>query len=90
MQDVYKETRQCVACHISKSEKRWIQAAWRRETLKVENAVVSKEQSSMEEVDVRLKFEDNTIQLHGERIKQEWKVEIGKTGTASSWMHHLG
>ena len=27
----------------------------------------------MEEVDMRLKFEDNAIQLDGERIKQEWK-----------------
>ena len=35
IKDVYKETRLRVACCISKSENRWIQAAWRRETLKV-------------------------------------------------------
>ena len=41
MRDVYKETRLRVACYMSKSENRWIQAAWRRETLKEENAVVT-------------------------------------------------
>ena len=54
------------------SKNRWIQAAWRRETLKVENAVVT-EARTMEAVGMRLKFEDNAIQLDGEWIKQEWK-----------------
>ena len=52
---------------MSKLENRRIQVAWRRETLKVENAVVIKE------VGIRLKFEDNAIQMDGERIEQEWK-----------------
>ena len=38
------------------SKNRWIQAAWRRETLKVENAVVT-EARTMEAVGMRLKFE---------------------------------
>ena len=41
MQDVYKETRLRVACYMSKSENKWIQAVWGRETLKVENAIVT-------------------------------------------------
>ena len=35
IKDVYKETRLRVACCILKSENRWIQAASRRETLKI-------------------------------------------------------
>lgn len=58
---------------MSMSENRWIQAAWRRETLKEENAVVTEARTTMEEVGIRLEFEDNTIQLDGERIDQEWK-----------------
>ena len=73
MRDLYKETRLRIACYMSKLENRWIQAARRRETLKVENAVVNEAQTIMEEVGMRLKLDDNTIQLNGERIEQEWK-----------------
>ena len=74
MQNVYKETRLQVAYYISQQENRQLQAAWRRETLKVENAVVTVAQTTMEEVGMRLKFNVNTIQLDGEQIKQEWKL----------------
>ena len=70
IQDVYKETRLRVACYMSKSENMWIQAACRRETLKVENAVMIGAQTTMEEVGMRLKFEDNAIQLDGYRLKR--------------------
>ena len=50
-----------------------IQAAWIRETLMVENAIVTETRTTMEEVGMRLKFEDNAIQLDGERIEKEWK-----------------
>ena len=73
MRDLYKETRLRMACYMSKSENRWIQAARRRETLKVENAAVNEARTIMEEVGMRLKFDDNAIQLNGERIEQEWK-----------------
>ena len=56
-----------------KSENRWIQAAWRRETLKVENVVVNKGLITMEEVGARLKFEDNAVQLDAEQMEQVWK-----------------
>ena len=55
----------------AKSENKWIQAAWRREKLKIENAVVIEARTTMEEESMRLKFDDNVIQLDGERIKQE-------------------
>ena len=73
MRDVYKETRLRVACYMSKSENRWIQAAWRRETLKEENAVVTEARTTMEEAGITLEFKDNMIQLNGEQIDQEWK-----------------
>ena len=41
MRDVYEETRLRVACYMSKSKNRLTQATWRRETLNVENAVVT-------------------------------------------------
>ena len=52
MQDVYKETTLCVACYMSKLENRWIQAAWSREIMKVEDTVVTKAQITMEEVGI--------------------------------------
>ena len=73
MRDVYKETRLCVACYMSKSENRLIQAAWRRDTLKEENAVVTEARTTMEEAWITLEFKGNMIQLNGEQIDQEWK-----------------
>ena len=73
MRDVYKETRLRMACYMSKSENRWIQVPWKRETLKVENAAVTEALTTMEEESVRLKFDDNAIHLDGEQIKQKWK-----------------
>ena len=42
VEDVYKETRLCVACYMHKSTNQWIQAAQRWELLKEENAIVNK------------------------------------------------
>ena len=58
---------------MSKSENRWIQAAYRSKILKVENTVVTEAWATIEELDVMFKFEDNAIQLDGDRIEQEWK-----------------
>ena len=63
MRNVYKETRLRVVCYMSKSENRWIQATWRRETLQAQNPIVTEARTTMEEVGRKLKFEDNTIQL---------------------------
>ena len=82
MLDVYKETRLRVACYMSKSENRWIQAAWKRETLKVENAAVTEARTTMEELGIRVKFEDNAIQLDCEWIEQEWKPTWKRVKTA--------
>ena len=37
---MYKETRLCVACYMAKSTRGWIEAAWRRDTIKEENTIV--------------------------------------------------
>ena len=77
-----KETKLRVICYMQKSKNRWIQVAGARETLKVENVVLTEGQTIMEEVGGRLKFEDNATQLFGERIKQEWKPAWKRVKTA--------
>ena len=71
MMDVYKETRLRVACYMAKSTNRWIEAAWMRETMKEENAIVMESIKTMEEVGVRLRFEDDSIRLDEEVIEAE-------------------
>ena len=34
LRDTYKEARMCVTCYMAKLTNRWIEAAWRRETIK--------------------------------------------------------
>ena len=63
MRDVYKETRLRVACYMAKSTNRWIKAAWRREQMKEENAIVMESMMAMNEVGVRLRFEGDSIRL---------------------------
>ncbi len=41
LRDTYKETRLRVACYMAKSPNRWIEAAWRREMGKEENAIAA-------------------------------------------------
>ena len=84
MRDVHEETKLRVACYMSKSENRWIQAAWSRETLKVENAVVTEARTTMEEVGMRLKFEDNAMQLNGEQIRKKREVNLEKGKNSAS------
>ena len=76
MRDAYKETKLQVACYMAKSTNRWIRAAWRREGNKEENAIVVESMSTMDEVGVRLRFEDNSIRLEEEVIDKatEYKV----------------
>ena len=87
MRDVHEETRLRVACYMSKSENRWIQAAWRRETSNVENAVVTEARTTMEEVGMGLKFEENAMQLDGEQIRKkvEANVEKGKNSASKGY-----
>ena len=59
LRDTYKETRLHVACYMAKSTSWWIEAARRRETIKEENSVVVELVKLMEEVGVRLHFEEN-------------------------------
>ena len=42
MRDVYAETRTRVACYMCKSNNKWIQVAWQRETVKENNAIIDK------------------------------------------------
>ena len=40
MRDVYVETRTSVTCYMCKSNNKWIQAAWQRETMKETNTII--------------------------------------------------
>ena len=71
MRDVYKETRLRVACYMAKSTNRWIKAAWRREQMKEENAIVMESIMTMNEVGVRLRFEGDSIRLDDEIIDDD-------------------
>ena len=75
LRNTFKETRLRVACYIAKSTNRWIEAAWRRETIKKENAIVAELVKTMEEVGVRFRFEGKSIRLGNEVIdeEKEWK-----------------
>ncbi len=76
LRDTYKETRLRVACYMAKSPNRWIEAAWRREMGKEENAIVA--ESVMAEAGVRMRFEENSIRLDDELIEREWKLRWRK------------
>ena len=56
---------------MAKSTIRWLEAAWMREAMKEENAIVMESIKTMEEVGVRLRFEDDSIRLDEEVIKVE-------------------
>ena len=58
MRDVYQEARLRVACYMACSTNSWIQAAWRREMMKEENAIVREAVKIMEDVGVRIQFEE--------------------------------
>ena len=61
MRDIYNEIRLRVACYMSKSENRWTQPTWRMETLKVENGAMTEARTTIGEVAMRLKFDDNVM-----------------------------
>jgi hypothetical protein len=75
LRDAYKETRLRVACYMAKATNRWIRAAWREEE-KEENAIFTESMSTMEEVGMRLRFEENSIRLNDEVIG---RIEVYKT-----------
>ncbi len=74
LRDTYKETRLRVACYMAKSPNRWIEAAWRREMGKEEDAIVAESVMTMAVVGVRMRFEENSIILDDELIEREWKL----------------
>ena len=80
---MYKETRLHVTCYIAKSTNRWIEAPWRRETIKKENAIVVESVKTIEEVGVRLHFEEKSKRLGNEVIdgEREWKPTLRKVKT---------
>ena len=58
-----------------RSTSQWIEAAWRRETIKEENTIIVESVKMMEEVGVRLCFEGKSIRL-GDKVideEREWK-----------------
>ena len=58
-----------------KSTSPWVEAAWRREAIKVENTIFVELVKMMEEVGVRLRFEGKSIRLDDEVIDEEREWE---------------
>ena len=73
MKDVYAETRTRVACYMCKSNNKWIQVAWQRETVKENNAIIDEAVKVMMEIDKTLTFIENNVILEGEVLELEWK-----------------
>ena len=61
--------------------KRWIQPAWRREILKEKNTTVNKSITTVKQLGVKLRFEDNARRLENELIEREWKPTWKKVKT---------
>ena len=70
LRDTNKETRLRVTCYMVRLTNQWIEAAWRRETIKEENAIAVELVKTMEEVRVRLSFEGKPIRL-GDKLIDE-------------------
>ena len=83
MRDVYKETRLPVTCWMSKSRNRWIQASWRRETLKLEKVLLW-----LKHKNVGMKFEDNTHDTTwwwADQTGVETDMQKGKNSTSREY-----
>ena len=78
MRDVYQETRLRVPCYMACSTNRWIRAAWRREMMKEENAIVTEVVKTIEDVGVRIQFEEGSISIDGEVTEGGWKPAWGR------------
>ena len=59
--------------HFEISESVDKKAAWRREQLKEENAIITECLTIMEKVGVRMRFEGGNIRLDDELAEAEWK-----------------
>ena len=73
MRDVYAETRTRIACYMCKSNNRWIQAAWQRETMKETNTIIDEAIKAMMEIYKTLEFVENSVRSEGKILELEWK-----------------
>ena len=73
MRDVSAETRTRIACYMCKSNIKWIQAAWQRETVKENNTIIDEASRAMMETDKTLEFVENNVRLEGEVKELAWK-----------------
>ena len=96
LKDIYKKTRLRVACYMTCSENKWINAACRRENTKEENFVVKEAMKTMVDVGVETQFDGGNIWIDGELInggwKPEWKslMEKLKTGVKNQGVEEYG
>ena len=73
MRVVYQETTLRVVCHMACWTNDWIKTAWRRETLKEGNSIVTEAIKTMADVGVRIQFEEGNVLVEGEIIERGWK-----------------
>ena len=65
-----------------KSPNLWIKAAWSRDQLKEQNAIIAECLTIMEEIGVRMRFEGDNLRLDEQLIELEWKPTWRKVKTA--------
>ena len=58
---------------MCRSNNKWIQVAWQRETVKENNAIIDEGVKVMMEIDKTLTFIENNVILEGEVLELEWK-----------------
>ena len=58
---------------MCKSNNKWIQVAWQRETVKENNTIIDEAVKAMMEIDKTLTFIENNVRLEGEVLELEWK-----------------
>ena len=79
---------------MCKSNNKWIQVAWQRETIKENDAIIDEAVKEMMEIDKTLVFVGNNVRLEGEVLELEWKptwkkvkpkAELKKVAEKKEW-----
>ena len=68
LKDIYKETKLRVAYYMACSENKWISAACRKENIKEEISIVEEAMKTIEDVGVKIRFEEGNIPTDRELI----------------------
>ena len=57
------------------SENKWISTAWRRQNTKEKNSIVDEAMKTMDDVGVKIKFEEGNVRIDADLIDWAWKAK---------------